>query len=206
PSITSIPGPVATLSTAPTKLTPWGLFIINPVIDGKSAINPQGLPYPHIGGAATRSVKASSDAEVQAAIDTGMHVVTVPERFREGMQLQGMQSEIGGDQFVSDIAYYGDLGAVRVRSIRVTAYTPTEPVPFEVFPGHPAMAFAATFEVAGHPTLIVVPNPNTTDPADERIVAWSQGSAVYIIRTVGVFDRAALIELAIEISAREAAR
>lgn len=196
----------ATLTATTTaQVTPWGRFLINPVVDGKSAINPQGLPYPVISGAGTRSVEASTEDQVRAARDAGGHVIDIPERFRQGMQLQGMEAKDGGNQFIFDIAYYSGKDTPDVRSIRISAFTPTAAVPFEVFPGHPVMNFAATFEVNGNPTLTVLPGA-ATDPRDERIVAWSQGAAVYYIRTTGLFEKSQLLELAGEISRTEAAR
>jgi len=43
----------------------------------------------------------------------------------------------------------------------------------------------ANHEVRGNPTLTQLPDKQTADPRSERIVAWSQGRAVYIVRTTG---------------------
>lgn len=196
---------VTSTATATALVTPWGRFLINPVLDGKSAINPQGLPYPVINGAGTRSVEASNEDQVRAARDAGIRVIEIPERFRQGMQLQGMEAKDGGNQFIFDIAYSSGRDTPDLRSIRLTAFTPTAAVPFEVFPGHPVIDFAATFEVNGNPTLTVLPGA-ATDPRDERVIAWSQGTAVYYLRTTGLFDTSAVIELAREISRTESAR
>lgn len=189
-----------------TELTPWGLFVINPVIDGKSLMNPQGMPYPRFDGPEATVAEASTRQELVAAMAANPRILAVPGTLTGGMVFQGMRFEEDGDQYSFDIGFYSGKGTTSVRSLRLTAYTPTEAVPFEEFPDNTIWDFAATHDVNGHPTLTVTPDAKTADPADERIVAWSQGDAVYYVRTTGVFETADLLALAREISKQEADR
>jgi hypothetical protein len=189
-----------------TEPTPWGLFIINPVIDGKSVLNPQGMPYPQMDGDAAQKFEAVGDDAIARAQADGFRVIEIPQRYRDGMQLSGVESQEDGENFVVDVGYFAGRGTAEVRTLRVSAFTPTEPVTFEEFPDNAIWDFAASYDVNGFPTLTVFPDSLTADQGDERIIAWSQGNAVYYIRTVGVFENDELIDLAREISASEAAR
>ncbi|MCA9831514.1 MAG: hypothetical protein R3B97_08530 [Dehalococcoidia bacterium] len=186
--------------------TPWGLFIINPVIDGKSVLNPQGMPYPPLDSEGAHRFEAAGDDALRRAREAGMPVIEIPRRYREGMTLSGVQAGSDGAHFVIELGYHaGDL-ARPVKTLRLTAFTPTTPVTFEEFPDNAIWDFAASHAVNGHPTLTVFPDLGTADQGDERIVAWSQGDAVFYIRTVGVFENDELLALAREISASEGSR
>lgn len=204
PTITAT-ATVQTPAPMHTEVTPWGLFVINPVIDGKSLLNPQGMPYPRFDGPTATVTEAATRQELEAAMAANPRILAVPGTVTEGMQFQGMRLEEDGDQYSFDIAFYSGKGTTSVRSLRLTSFTPTEAVPFEEFPDNTIWDFAATHDVNGHPTLTVTPDAKTADPADERIVAWSQGNAVYYIRTTGVFETADLLSLAREVSTQEAA-
>lgn len=205
-----IPTSIDVLHEAPgpthTEPTPWGLFTINPVINGKSVLNPQGIPYPKFNGRAARTFETSGENAIAQALAAGMRVIDVPEQFRQGMQLSGVQSRDDGEQFLVDVGYFGGKGTTSVRTLRVTAFTPVASVTFEEFPDNAIWDFSASFNINGFPTLTIFPDTGTADPAGERIVAWSQGDAVYYIQTIGLFDNNKVIGLAREISKKEASR
>jgi hypothetical protein len=164
------------------------------------------MPYPRLNGSAARTFEAVGEGAIQKAQGAGMRVIEIPERYRVGMQLSGVQSGADGEQFVIDVGYFAGKGSTSVRTLRVTAFTPVAPVTFEEFPDNAIWDFSASFDVNGSPTLMVFPDAKTADQGDERVVAWSQGKAVYYIRTTGLFDNENVIALAREIANKEASR
>lgn len=194
---------------APAHTTPtaWGLFTINPVINGKALINPQGgQPIPALNSAKARRVEGLGDAGLRRVSEAGLRAIDVPESYRRDMALAGIVVAEDGEQFYRDVGYFAGRDTPEVRTLRVTAFTPTGQVQFEEFPDNAIWDFSNSLEVNGFPTLTVFPDAYTADQHDERIVAWSQGKAVYYIRTMGLFDNAELISLARDISNQELAK
>lgn len=185
-----------------TQPTPWGLFIINPVINGQSLLNPQTSPVPNLSPSAKR-VEASGPTALDRAAAAGVPWVKVQEKFVANMELNGLFSAQDGDAFSFAIHYGAGDGTPDFRSLIVSGYTPTEGVTFEEFPDNAIHDFSANHDVRGYPTLTVFPDEGTADPRSEREVAWSQGRAVYFVKTTGIFRDDDVLEIARDISAQQ---
>lgn len=89
-----------------------------------------------------------------------MHVIDVPERYHQGMQLSGVQSGDDSEHFVVDVGYFSGKGSTDVRTLRLTAFTTVGPVTFEEFPDNAIWDFSASSEVGwrgAQPTLAEFP-------------------------------------------------
>jgi hypothetical protein len=113
------------------------------------------MPYPRLNGKDARTFEVAGEDALRRAQDTGMRAVEIPERYREGMQLSGVQSGAEGEQFVVDVGYFAGKGSASVRTLRVSAFTPVAPVTFEEFPDNAIWDFSASLDVNGFPTLTV---------------------------------------------------
>ena len=80
------------------------------------------------------------------------------------------------------------------------------PVPVEEFPDNAVRDFRKWDGVRGNPTITVFPDPGTSDPRNDRMVAWSQSGAVYFVRTTGRYLDEDILALARYISETEETR
>lgn len=190
-------------SELPTHLepTPWGNFIINPVINGAALLNPQTAPIPAFTSPTARKFDQAGASAPARARNFSALFLDVPAPLRQGLAPVGALVAEDGPQFWSKVRYGRRTGTIDARTIELEAFTPTGPVAFEEFPDNAITNFTASNAVLGHPTLTVFPDPGTADPRMERVVAWSQGTAVYYLRTVGDYTDAQAIEIASSISA-----
>lgn len=193
---------------APThdKVTPWGLFVINPVIRGEALLNTQRSPIPQFDSLSAVRVESRSETGITLAEEKGLRVIRVAEAARKGLPLNGLIAESDGDQFNFGAYYGAGDGTPTYASLTIQAYTPRDPVPFEEFPDNAIWDFSKSTAVRGYPTLMVVPDKGTADPRDERVVAWSQENAVYWVKTTGLFTDDEVLDIAIGISASEELR
>lgn len=190
---------------APThdKPTPWGLFVINPVINGEALLNPQDSPAPDMSGPNARAFEGAGEMAVSEAAAKGVPSVEVPVEFRRGMPLIGMHSAIDGSKWIKYLYFGSGDGTEDYQSLEVQAITPTHLVPFTEFPDNAIRDFSANYSVRGNPTLTQFPDKGTADPRSERIVAWSQAGGAYVVRTTGRYTDDEVLELARRISLNE---
>jgi len=190
---------------APThdKPTPWGLFVINPVINGEALLNPQESPAPDLSGPSARAVEGAGETTLAEAAAKGVPTIDVPIEFRKEMPLIGMHSTIDGAKWIKYLYFGSGDGTEDYQSLEIQAITPTHPIPFTEFPDNAIRDFSANYDVRGNPTLTEFPDKGTADPRSERIVAWSQGEGAYIVRTTGQYTDAEVLELARHISLSE---
>lgn len=187
--------------------TPWGHFLIDPIINGHGSQNPQTSPVPLFAASDARTGDLSGPTSAAAAAARVNRFVAVPPQFQHGMPLLGASAEASADGRFRSAVYYGDGdGSSSARSLKVTAYTPVGPVVIPEFPDTAISDFRTTHDVAGNPTITIFPDKGTSDPAGPREVMWSQGAAVYFIRTTGAFADDELLNMANQIAASEAAR
>ncbi|MBI2767430.1 MAG: hypothetical protein HYX53_16165 [Chloroflexi bacterium] len=192
-------------AAAPTNSepTPWGLFVINPVINGAGVLNPQRSPIPEFSGPSAKRLEARGEQAFAQASAAGLPVVNIPPALVKGMPLNGLISEQDGAQFNFGAYYASGDGTANYFSLVVQAYTPRDPVTFDEFPDNAIRDFSQSAAIRGYPTLMVLPDKVTADPRGERIVAWSQGTAVYWVKTTGRFTDDEVLELARKISESE---
>lgn len=202
------PGPIRSAADIPPELqailmqadapthdrpTPWGLFVINPVINGEGILNPQTSPLPYFDGADVTRVEAyGKDALEEVRAEGGIAL----EETSIDIPLLAAVFFREGDKYWSRTFYGEGDGTPDYRSLVLETFTPTEPVVFDEFPDNAIRDFRKSERVAGHPTLTVFPDPNTADPRMERVVAWSQGDAVFFVRTTGIFTDDEVISIA----------
>ncbi len=193
---------------APThdQPTEWGLLLINPVVGGEAVINVQELPLPRLNGPDVRRGEAEGESALETLAAQGLPLIDVPEAYRKGMEVGLVASISDGERFWTVANFFGAVGTPDVISLQVEAYTPTGPVPFEEFPDNAIRDFAKSNAVRGHPTITVFPDQGTSNPRNERIVAWSQGGRVYFLRTTGLYLDAEILALANHISQAEESR
>lgn len=180
-----------------TEPTPWGLYVINPVINGEGVLNPQVSPWPDLAG--NLVTFEGNDALVMLERE-GLPVVLVSEAHLGSMNVTAAMSGQHGENWSFRAYYSTPEGSQGYRSLEVDAFTPKEAMVFDEFPGNAIRDFRKSFEVGGYPTLIVVPDEDTASPLGERVVAWSQDGVAYQLRTTGLFTGDEVINLAREIS------
>lgn len=188
---------------APTE---WGLLLINPVIEGEALINVEELPLPSLRGLDAADGKAEGESAFDQLAEQGLHVIRIPELHRKGMEVRFVRSITQGRRFYTYAYLESGVGTEDYLSLEVEAYTPTAPVPVEEFPDNAIRDFRKWDGVRGHPTITVFPDPGTSDPRNERLVAWSQDGAVYFLRTTGRYLDEDLLALARYISEAEEKR
>ena len=187
--------------------TPWGHFLIDPVINGKGSQNPQSSVVPLFGTADVRTGDLAGAGSADSAAAKVSRFVAVPEKFQHGMPLLGASADQNASGGFRSAVYYGDGdGTAAARSLKLTAYTPTAPVVIPEFPDTAITDFRATHEVAGNPTITIFPDKGTSDPSGPRQLMWSQSSAVYFIRTTGPFTDDELLLMANDVARSEANR
>jgi hypothetical protein len=194
---------VLKMAAAPThdQPTPWGNFVINPVINGAGILNPQHSAIPLLNGPAAKTVEIAGPQAPTLVGASIRRFIDVPPTFQKGMPALGAVGSEEGERFWTRVDYGSGDGTSNYQSVSVEAFTPTEPVVFDEFPDNAIRHFAASLVVRGNPTLTVLPDKITADPRMERVVAWSQGSAVYFVRTTGLFTDDEVLELAQQVAA-----
>lgn len=178
-----------------TEPTPWGLFVINPVIDGHGILNPQEPPIPVFGSNVERT-ESSGDGAIEELLARGFVVPDIPAAASEGLELAAAVAFREGELYSTWLFFGADADTSNSRSLIVHTYTPTQPVVFDEFPDNAIRDFRANTVVNGQPTLSVFPDQGTSDPRGERIVAWSREGAVFQITTTGLFGDGDVVDLA----------
>ncbi len=187
--------------------TPWGHFLIDPIINGHGSQNPQTSPVPPFVASDMRTGDLSGPTSAGAAAARVNRFVAVPPQFQHGMPLLGASADQNANGQFRSAVYYGDGdGTASARSLKLTAYTPTAPVVIPEFPDTAITDFRATRDVAGNPTITIFPDKGTSDPSGPRQLMWSQGSAVYFIQTTGPFTDDELLLMANDVARTEANR
>lgn len=190
---------------APThdKPTPWGLFVINPVVKGSAVINSQTSPAPEMSGPNARHFEGTGEDAIGRAQSENLPTIDVPAEYRKGMPLLGLRSAVDGPNWIIYLYFGSGDGTEDYKSLEIQAITPRQPVPFEEFPDNAIRDFSANHDVLGNPTLTQFPDTGTADARSERVVAWSQGRGAYVIRTTGLYTDDEVLALARSISVSE---
>lgn len=186
--------------------TTWGLLLINPVVNGEAVLNSQELPLPRLDSADVRRGKEDGTGAYEKLAAVGLPTIDIPQQYRKGMSVGRVESISDGSQFWTVANFSSGTGTEDVMSLQVEAYTPSAPVPVEEFPDNAIRLVRETTDVGGNPTITMFPTDGTSNPRNERMVAWSQGDRVYFLRTTGLYPNTELLALANHISKAEGSR
>lgn len=203
---TEEPPPPGTGRTVVTQPTAWGSFVVTPVLNGTPAGKTDAQPVPELTGASARSAEADGPNAPVTVASRIRRFVDIPAVMRHGLAAVGAQAAEDNEAFRSFVVYIGGDGTANPQSMRLTAYTPTEAIPILSYPDRGLYVMRLSHDVAGYPTITVVPNPTTADPRGERKVMWTQGKAVYVLETFGDFANDEVIGTAAAISSLEAVK
>jgi len=197
------PPPPGSGRTVVDSPTPWGHFLVVPVVPGAPVADPP-MALPEFSASALSGTFEGELAPVQAA-EAGLRLVEVPETYRHGAVVRGAEArqEPDGSVFTSSVFYATPDGRT---TVRLSAYTPKASVTVLAYPDAGVYRMELNSDVNGEPTIVALPHPATSDPAGERRVMWSQGAAVYFLTTTGAFTDEEVIDMARHLSEAEAHR